>query len=160
MSSSWTMSSTTLRAALIMSRHTASSARSSTSSRGSVARRARTLSWVSLIWMSAEGITGLIAGVQAQSISLLAWALGSVIEGLASVIVIGRFTGTRTMSETAESRAQQAVAVSFFLAPYITLEAVRDPTTSGPSSSSRQNVVRSGQVKVASGTSRSPRWAV
>ncbi len=27
------------------------------------ARRARTLSWVSLIWMSAEGITGLIAGV-------------------------------------------------------------------------------------------------
>ena len=144
-----------------MSRHTASSARSSTSSRGSVARRARTLSWVSLIWMSAEGITGLIAGVQAQSISLLAWALGSVIEGLASVIVIWRFTGTRTMSETAESRAQQAVAVSFFLlAPYITLEAVRDPTTSGPSSSSRQNVVRSGQAKVASGTSRSPRWAV
>ena len=111
--------------------------------------------------MSAEGITGLIAGVQAQSISLLAWALGSVIEGPASVIVIGRFTGTRTMSETAESRAQQAVAVSFFLlAPYITLEAVRDPTTSGPSSSSRQNVVRSGQAKVASGTSRSPRWAV
>jgi len=144
-----------------MSRHTSSSARSSTSSRGSVARRARTLSWVSLIWMSAEGITGLIAGVQAQSISLLAWALGSVIEGLASVIVIWRFTGTRTMSETAESRAQQAVAVSFFLlAPYITLEAVRDPTTSGPSSSSRQNVVRSGQAKVASGTSRSPRWAV
>jgi len=91
------------------------------------ARRARTLSWVSLIWMSAEGITGLIAGVQAQSISLTGWALGSVIEGLASVIVIWRFTGTRTLSETAESRAQQAVAVSFFLlAPYITLEAVRD----------------------------------
>ncbi len=91
------------------------------------ARRARTLSWVSLIWMSAEGIIGLIAGVQTQSISLLGWALGSVIEGLASVIVIWRFTGTRTLSETAESRAQKAVAVSFFLlAPYITLEAVRD----------------------------------
>ncbi len=91
------------------------------------ASRARTLSWVSLIWMSAEGIIGLIAGVQAQSISLLGWALGSVIEGLASVIVIWRFTGTRTLSENAESRAQKAVAVSFFLlAPYITIEAVRD----------------------------------
>jgi hypothetical protein len=31
-----------------------------------------------------------------------------------------RFTGTRTLSETSEARAQKAVAVSFFLlAPYL-----------------------------------------
>lgn len=91
------------------------------------ARRARALSWASLLWMSAEGVLGLVAGIQAQSISLLGWALGSVIEGLASVIVIWRFTGARTQSETAEGRAQKAVAVSFFLlAPYIAVEAVRD----------------------------------
>lgn len=91
------------------------------------ARRARALSWVSLLWMTAEGVLGLIAGIQAQSISLLGWALGSVIEGLASVIVIWRFTGTRTHSETAEHRAQRAVAVSFFLlAPYMAIQAVRD----------------------------------
>jgi len=91
------------------------------------ARRARALSWVSLLWMTAEGVLGLIAGIQAQSISLLGWALGSVIEGLASIIVIWRFTGTRTLSDTAEARAQKAVAVSFFLlAPYIAVEAVRD----------------------------------
>jgi divalent metal cation (Fe/Co/Zn/Cd) transporter len=48
-----------------------------------------------------------------------------VIEGLASVIVIWRFTGTRTLSETAEARAQKAVAVTFFLlAPYIAYDAV------------------------------------
>lgn len=91
------------------------------------ASRARLLSWVSLIWMSGEGLIGLVAGVQAQSISLTGWALGSAIEGLASVIVIWRFTGTRTLSETAEARASKAVAVSFFLlAPYIAVEAVRD----------------------------------
>ncbi len=91
------------------------------------AGRARLLSWASLIWMSGEGLIGLVAGVQAQSISLTGWALGSVIEGLASVVVIWRFTGTRTLSETAEARAGKAVAVSFFLlAPYIAVEAVRD----------------------------------
>ena len=35
----------------------------------------------------------------------------------------------------------------------------RWPTTTRPSSSRRQNVVRSGQPNVASGTSRSSRWA-
>jgi len=63
----------------------------------------------------------------AGSISLLGWALGSVIEGLAAVIVIWRFTGSRALSDTAEGRAQKAVAVSFFLlAPYMAIEAVRD----------------------------------
>jgi divalent metal cation (Fe/Co/Zn/Cd) transporter len=91
------------------------------------ARYARILSWASLIWMTGEGLLGLVAGLQAASISLLGWALGSVIEGLASVIVIWRFTGSRTLSETAEVRAQKAVAVSFFLlAPYMAIEAVRD----------------------------------
>lgn len=91
------------------------------------ATRARLLSWVSLVWMSAEGLVGLVAGIQAQSISLLGWALGSVIEGLASIVVIWRFTGTRTLCETAEARARMAVAVSFFLlAPYLTVGAVRD----------------------------------
>ena len=89
------------------------------------ARSARWLAWASLSWMTAEGVVGLIAGVSAGSIALVGWALGSVIEGLASVIVIWRFTGSRTLSQTAEWRAQKAVAVSFWLlAPYIVIEAV------------------------------------
>jgi hypothetical protein len=49
-----------------------------------------------------------------------------VIEGLAAVIVIWRFTGSRLASEDAERRAQRAVAVSFFLlAPYVAAEAAR-----------------------------------
>ncbi len=94
------------------------------------ARAARLLSWASLIWMTGEGVLGLIAGIQAGSISLLGWALGSVIEGAASIIVIWRFTGTRTLSDTAEGRAQKAVAVSFFaLAPYLAVESIRDLAT-------------------------------
>ena len=91
------------------------------------ARQARWLAWASLAWMTAEGVIGLVAGFSAGSISLVGWALGSAIEGLASVIVAWRFTGSRTLSETAEGRAQKAVAVSFWLlAPYIAVEAVRD----------------------------------
>ena len=91
------------------------------------ARAARWLSWFSLAWMSAEGALGLAAGVEGGSISLIAWALGSVIEGLASVIVIWRLTGSRLASEDAEWRAQKAVAVSFFLlAPYVAAEAALD----------------------------------
>jgi divalent metal cation (Fe/Co/Zn/Cd) transporter len=104
-------------------------------------RRARSLSWLSLAWMTAEGVLGLIAGIAAGSLSLLGWALGSVIEGLASVIVIWRFTGSRTLSETAEARARQAVAVSFFLlAPYLAVAAGRDLLTGHTADSSRVGV--------------------
>jgi divalent metal cation (Fe/Co/Zn/Cd) transporter len=90
------------------------------------ARRVRLLSWLSLAWMTAEGAVGVFAGAAAGSIALVGWGLGSAIEGLAAVIVIWRFTGSRTHSDTSERRAQRAVAVSFFLlAPYIAVEAVR-----------------------------------
>jgi divalent metal cation (Fe/Co/Zn/Cd) transporter len=98
------------------------------------ARRARQLSWLSLVWMTAEGLIGVIAGLVAGSVALLGFGLDSAIEGAASVIVIWRFTGSRTHSETSERRAQRAVAVSFFLlAPYITFDAARAlVTTSHP----------------------------
>jgi divalent metal cation (Fe/Co/Zn/Cd) transporter len=91
------------------------------------ARQARRLAWASLAWMCTEGAVGLWQGLAAGSIALTGWAMGSAVEGLASVIVIWRFSGTRTLSETAERRAQRAVAVSFWLlAPYIAAESVRD----------------------------------
>jgi divalent metal cation (Fe/Co/Zn/Cd) transporter len=91
------------------------------------ARLARWLAWASLAWMCTEGAIGLWQGLAAGSVALTGWALGSAVEGMASVIVIWRFTGTRTLSETAERRAQRAVAVSFWLlAPYIAAESIRD----------------------------------
>jgi divalent metal cation (Fe/Co/Zn/Cd) transporter len=80
--------------------------------------------------MTLEGTAGLVAGIRAHSPSLIGWALSSVVEGLAAVIVIWRLTGARTLSPTAERRAQQAVAVSFWLfAPYIAIQAGHDLLT-------------------------------
>ena len=92
----------------------------------SLARRARLLSWLSLAWMTAEGAIAVIAGILAGSIALIGFGLDSAIEGLASVIIIWRFTGSRMLSARAELRAQKLVAVQFFLlAPYVAFEAVR-----------------------------------
>lgn len=91
------------------------------------ARTVRWLSWASLGWMTVEGAAGLFAGFRAGSTALVGWALSSVVEGLASVIVIWRFTGSRTHSETSEVTAQRWVAVSFWLlAPYVTVRSILD----------------------------------
>lgn len=88
------------------------------------ASQARLLSWLSLAYMTAEGAIAIVAAVLAGSVALLGFGLDSAIEGLASVIIIWRFTGTRTLSQTAEAQAHKAVAVTFFLlAPYIAYDA-------------------------------------
>ena len=89
-------------------------------------RFAKALSWLSLGWMTVEGGVAIAAALAAGSVALLGFGIDSAIEGLASVIVLWRFTGSRRLSEDAERRAQQAVAVSFFLlAPYVAQDAIR-----------------------------------
>jgi divalent metal cation (Fe/Co/Zn/Cd) transporter len=91
-----------------------------------LAQRVKLLSWLSLAWMTVEGAVALIAGIAAGSIALVGFGLDSAIEGLASVIVIWRFTGHRLFSDDAEQRAQRLVAVQFFLlAPYVAVESTR-----------------------------------
>jgi divalent metal cation (Fe/Co/Zn/Cd) transporter len=92
----------------------------------SLARRARLLSWISLAWLGFEGVATVTAGVLAGSIALVGNGLDSAVEGIASVIIVWRFSGARTLSATSEARAQKLVAVSFFLlAPYIAVQATR-----------------------------------
>jgi divalent metal cation (Fe/Co/Zn/Cd) transporter len=87
------------------------------------ARRARQLSWASLVWMTIEGVVGLVAGFEADSLSLLIWASSSFVEGLASMTIIWRFTGSRMHSEASERTAQKWVAGSFLLlVPYFLYE--------------------------------------
>jgi divalent metal cation (Fe/Co/Zn/Cd) transporter len=91
-----------------------------------LARRARILSWLSLLWMTVEGAVAIVAGLAAGSIALIGFGLDSAIEGFASVIIIWRFTGHRIHSAAAEDRAQKLVAIQFFiLAPYVAVESVR-----------------------------------
>lgn len=89
------------------------------------ARRAKALSWLSLIWMGLEGGIAIVAGIAAGSIALIGFGLDSGIEGAASVVIIWRFTGARIHSHAAERRAQKLVAIQFFiLAPYVAYEAI------------------------------------
>jgi divalent metal cation (Fe/Co/Zn/Cd) transporter len=91
-----------------------------------LARRAKLLSWASLAYMAVEGLVAVVAGIVAGSIALIGFGFDSAIEGFASVVIVWRFTGSRTLSEAAERRAQKLVAVQFFiLAPYVTVEAIR-----------------------------------
>jgi divalent metal cation (Fe/Co/Zn/Cd) transporter len=76
--------------------------------------------------MTVEGAVAITAAILAGSVALLGFGLDSAIEGLASIIVIWRFTGRRRPSANAEQLAERLVAVSFFLlAPYVAQDALR-----------------------------------
>lgn len=91
-----------------------------------LARRAKWLSWASLVYMAVEGVVAVVAGFVASSIALIGFGLDSAIEGFASVVIVWRFTGWRTLSHRAEERAQKLVALQFFvLAPYVAFESIR-----------------------------------
>jgi divalent metal cation (Fe/Co/Zn/Cd) transporter len=90
------------------------------------AKRAKQLSWLSLVWMGAEGAIAITAGILAGSIALIGFGIDSAIEGVASLVIVWRFTGARLSSQAAEERAQKLVAIQFFLlAPYVTFEAIQ-----------------------------------
>jgi divalent metal cation (Fe/Co/Zn/Cd) transporter len=81
--------------------------------------------------MGAEGAIAITAGIVAGSIALIGFGIDSAIEGVASLVIVWRFTGHRLLSHTAEERAQKLVALQFFLlAPYVGVEAVRYLITS------------------------------
>jgi divalent metal cation (Fe/Co/Zn/Cd) transporter len=74
--------------------------------------------------MTVEGVVGLIAGLNANALSVIVWAASSFVEVLASMIVIWRFSGSRTLSQHSERTAQRLVAGSFLLlVPFFVYEA-------------------------------------
>jgi divalent metal cation (Fe/Co/Zn/Cd) transporter len=75
--------------------------------------------------MGAEGTVGIVTGVLAGSIALMAFGIQSFTEGLASLVIVWLFSGTRVHSTTAEGRAQKFVAIQFFLlVPFVGYEAI------------------------------------
>jgi divalent metal cation (Fe/Co/Zn/Cd) transporter len=89
-------------------------------------RRARLLAGGGTAWHFLEFAIALVAGIAASSIALIGFGFDSLIEALAGFIIVWRFGLRRRDSETAERRAQQLVAVSFFiLAAYVGVEAAR-----------------------------------
>ena len=89
-------------------------------------RRARQLAWGGIAWHFIEFAIAIGAGLAASSIALVGFGIDSLIESVAGLVVIWLFTGSRIHSRTAERRAQQMIAISFFvLAAYVGIESLR-----------------------------------
>jgi divalent metal cation (Fe/Co/Zn/Cd) transporter len=97
-----------------------------TAERAKLERQARWLAWGGIAWHFIEFAIALAAGIAASSIALIGFGADSLIESLAGFVVLWLFTGSRIGSERAERRAQQLIAVSFYvLAAYVGIEAMR-----------------------------------
>jgi divalent metal cation (Fe/Co/Zn/Cd) transporter len=99
------------------------------SDRTAAVRRARQLNRFSISWNVIEAFVALGAGVAAESVSLVAFGLDSVIEVSASLILAWRLAQERHggCTQEADRRATRAIALSFAaLAAYVSVQAVRD----------------------------------
>jgi divalent metal cation (Fe/Co/Zn/Cd) transporter len=86
--------------------------------------RARLLARGGLVWHGLEAAVAIAAGAAAGSIALIAFGADSLIEALAGIIVLWRFNAARADSAIAERRAQQLIAITFWLlAAYVTIDA-------------------------------------
>lgn len=98
--------------------------------RQTLVRQVKLISWLSLAWMTIEGLIGTTVGIMSNSIALIGYGIDSTITGVASVIIIWRFSGSRLDSDDAEKQAQKIVAITFFLlAPYIIIAAIHHLVT-------------------------------
>jgi divalent metal cation (Fe/Co/Zn/Cd) transporter len=89
-------------------------------------RQAKILAWGGIAYHVVEFAVAVGAGVAAGSIALIGFGADSLIEALAGFVVLWLFTGGRVGSDTAERRAQQLIAASFFaLAAYVAVESGR-----------------------------------
>ena len=89
-------------------------------------QQARLLAWGGVGYHVLEAAIAVGAGVAAGSIALIGFGADSLIESLAGLVVLWLFTGSRIGSHGAERRAQQLVALSFFvLAAYVAVESLR-----------------------------------
>jgi divalent metal cation (Fe/Co/Zn/Cd) transporter len=89
-------------------------------------QRARRLAWGGVGYHVLEAAVAVAAGLAASSIALIGFGADSLIESVAGLVVLWLFTGARLGSSHAERRAQQLIAISFYvLAAYVGIESVR-----------------------------------
>jgi hypothetical protein len=93
--------------------------------RSRLARRARTLSLLSIGWMTVEAGVAIVAALLAGSVALLGFGLDSLIELASAGTILWLYSGGRGGSDAAERRAQRAIAICFAaLASYVAVDAI------------------------------------
>src|ERR1700737_4445916 len=78
-----------------------------------LSRRARTLSLLSITWMTVEAGVAIVSALLAGSVALIAFGFDSLIEMASASVILWLYTGSRNGSEAAERRAQQLIAACF-----------------------------------------------
>lgn len=95
--------------------------------RAKLEKRARLLAHGGNAWHLIEFSIAIAAGIIAASPALIGFGADSLIEALAGGVIVWLFSGGRGSSPEAERRAQQLIAISFFvLAAYVSVESLRD----------------------------------
>lgn len=88
-------------------------------------RRARWLAQLGLAWHFLEATVAFVAGAWAHSIALVGFGADSVVEALAGVVLLWRFSPARAASPAAERTAQRFIGISFYaIAAYILVDAL------------------------------------
>lgn len=96
-------------------------------SRQKLERRAKLLAHLGNGWHLVEFGIALGAGIAAGSVALTSFAGDSLVEVLAASVIVWLFSADRGASATAERRAQQLVAASYYLlVAYIVSQALYD----------------------------------
>lgn len=105
--------------------------------RSRLVNRAKTLSWLSIGWMTIEAAAAIVAALIAGSVALLGFGLDSLVELASASTILWLYTGNRGGSVAAERRAQQIIAGCFAaLALYLVFDSIsalagnRHPDTS------------------------------
>jgi divalent metal cation (Fe/Co/Zn/Cd) transporter len=97
-------------------------------SRANLIRSAFVLEWLTLAWVIMEATVSIWAGLQAHSLSLLAFGVDSVIEALSASVLIWRLRvelrhGQEFSEDVERSASRIAGALLFALAAYVVLSA-------------------------------------
>ena len=101
----------------------ARASRTDPAERARLARRGRLLAWAGNVWHLAEFAIALAAGLAASSVALVGFALDSLIELAAGLVIVWLLRRDRHASAAAERRAGRLIAASYFaLAGYIVVE--------------------------------------
>jgi divalent metal cation (Fe/Co/Zn/Cd) transporter len=94
--------------------------------RARLVRRARGLAWLGVGWHALEAAIAIGAGLAAGSIALVGFGADSLVEAFAGFVVLWRLAAARVTSGAAERRAQQLIAISFYvIAAYVAVDASR-----------------------------------
>jgi len=76
------------------------------------------LAWLTIGWNAVEGVAGIASGLAAGSIALIGFGIDSYVEVFAGTVILWRLRQERhakSVSDAAERRAVQLIAVTFLL---------------------------------------------